>query len=653
MTKQDLPPRRRPAAAAMHNLSTLFSLGDFSPASVQRGYEWNVPEAQQLLNDIDKIFSRLHHESDLDETAEDEEAEDVEEGENQPLLDEIDGLWKRLGMDEIAETDAQLAEPETPFAFDDSIVDAEQAKLPPATALAHYFIGLVILSKNADDSHEIYDGLQRFTTLTILFAVLRDLIEDDELKQQLQLLIGPENEYRLHYFGKDKTLAEQVQTPGAALLKKDSKAYYDVGRRILRNKNAFVRQIKGWNQNRRTGFARFLLSSVWVSLLDVADPRLARQMFVSTNLHGKRLDLIDVLKGQLAGAFAKLPQKDAEASFAQKWTELNEIAGASLEGSRRVANAVSGLEETMRAIDAIERNETQHETWPTDFGAYIIDNYREENIERIMGRLTSYSIGWKNCKRVLKYAGKTKIEQDFWRLHVFWWPEWHGLALRWWNQVYFARQNGKLKDNVLRGFQSKFNRLHRRCMAITLADFSETDRQRIFKRAMEQDKNGKDVFTGALKMNLNQKRKIDRTLSTQIHSRETWAPLIRWIEISKWRGGLPDLIRNTNTEHVRPLRPDWQNVDDDGMNAYNNGCFSLGNITIINRVAHDRIQNENFTHKLPVLRGQAEKFITMHSVVYDDNEKERTGWTDADIEERAEYLRKFVWKLLLIHPPKT
>ena len=53
-----------------------------------------------------------------------------------------------------------------------------------------YFIGSVILIKNAGIS-EVVDGQQRLTTITLLFAKLRDLIGKIEAKNEIQNRILP------------------------------------------------------------------------------------------------------------------------------------------------------------------------------------------------------------------------------------------------------------------------------------------------------------------------------------------------------------------------------------------------------------------------------------------------------------------------------
>jgi hypothetical protein len=612
-----------PAVSNIRNVGTLLSLGWFSPAPVQRSFEWDwlyyLMTDDRLLNDIDKVLARLYPEAEAQSAGEDEAGEEETEA--------------------AAGDGAGISAPLDDFAFDEAAGELALARVAVAEEPPrHYFIGNLILSTTSPQNYEVYDGLQRLPTLTVLIAVLRDLIDDAPTRAALHHLIFDEEKYRLTLFGRDRTLAEHVQTPGATGLKSDSRAYYEIGRRILRVKNALRARIAQWDEARRVRYARFLLSSVWTSVLDVRDVRVARQMFVSTNLYGKPLETIDLLKGQIADMVSQTDSSEAVDRFSRDWEDVKQIAG-------------DAFGEMLKAVDAIERTDTQDNTWPTELGGHLAKAYPGAQIGRFVKRLSAYAYGWKDCKRILAQAGPSRIERDFWRLHVFWWPEWHGLALRWWNQVHLARKNGQTGGPKWRALESRFNRLHRRCMGISLVQFDEADRQTIFMRAMQQDKAGRDVFQGALAFNDSQRRKIDRTLRTQIRAEEIWAPLIRWIEIAEWREGLPDLIRATNTEHVRPRRPDHDDDKVENVRKYDEGCFSLGNLAVITKEGNEKALNRDFAQKLDTLREEARWFRTMQSVVYDSKGAERTQWTNAEINSRAEMLLHHVWKLLGLKPP--
>ncbi len=613
--------RQPPAIPSLVNLEHLLSIGSFQPAAVQRDFEWDEPETRQLLGDLDKIFTALYAPpQDADDRA-DAQAEAVEE--------------ERASTS--APADAAPVAGTGDFAFDDRPITADPAsRRPPLPPLPNYFLGSIVLRPGSNERYDIYDGLQRFTTLTILIAILRDLTKDAALAKRLHKLVAAsDRSFRLHTVGKDTTLAENAQQLGGTLKKDDVRAHRDVGRRILRVKRALLDPVRSWSLDRLDRFAEFLLDSVWFSVLHVHDARMARQIFVTTNLHGKKLDLVSLLKGQIGD----LARTDGELEFVRTaWEEVREFSG-------------DIHIETLRAFDSIERAEIQTDTWPTDLGAFLSEVAPAGGVEKWMGRFRSYAYGWKDCKRVLWSAGDSKIEQDVWRLHVFWWPEWHPLALRWWNQVHFARRNGNFTGELRREFERRFDWLHRRCMAITLAGFSDADRQKIFANAMRQDKDGRDplVSRGALTLSPTHRQKIDRTLRGQIETKETWAPLARWIEILQWRKGLPDLVRTSNTEHILSRNAEAASLQEFGGNlgAYNNACFSLGNLAVVSKEANDRMQNLDYSRKLPILRQEAERFHMLGSVV------DHAAWGPREIAERADKLRSQIWDALRIAPPQA
>ncbi len=140
-----------------------------------------------------------------------------------------------------------------------------------------YMLGSIMLArKDAESATSIVDGHQRTMTLTILFAVLRDMEEDAEMRARLSALVEhppapgtAEHSYRL----KPQTaLAEFleafVQAPGATL------AYPDVAidslseteRNILENRDHFRTDLEGREDGPdiRHRLVEFLLSNCYV-----------------------------------------------------------------------------------------------------------------------------------------------------------------------------------------------------------------------------------------------------------------------------------------------------------------------------------------------------------------------------------------------------
>ncbi|MBU2532783.1 MAG: DUF262 domain-containing protein, partial [Alphaproteobacteria bacterium] len=532
-----------PAIVAMDRIANLMRSGHFAPALIQRHFEWTREEAHLLLDNIERAHQRV---AVADQDRDHDGAGDVTASDSRDLV--------------------QQADDTTVFGVSLDVEEADIAapQLQPPQPLGGLFIGTIILRRAGVNHHEIYDGLQRFTTLTVLMSVLRDMVEDVRLKRRLDDHVNGLEGGRLSLFGSDRTLDNHVQKPGATLRTTRANAHFEIGRRILYVKNAIRERVAGWDEARRVSFANFLMTSVWVSVLTVPDQRMAQEMFVTTNLYGKPLDVIDVLKGQLVDLLSQASNEGELGAFTDFWNSARIDAGAS-------------FTDALRAFDAIERREIQGASWPTDLGLHVASYYSSTGIARFQRRLRAHLQAWKECRRILAEPGASKLEQDFSRLQVFWWPEWHPLALKWWLEAYVAKRSPGQWETKKRVIASRFNRLHRRCMALTLARFSEADRQKIFRNALVQDHDRRDVFTGALSLSIEQRRKIDRTLRAQIHDKDVWAPLTRWLEMSRWREDLPSLIPRSNTEHIRPRAVKWDHDADDDMGAYNDGCFSLGN----------------------------------------------------------------------------
>ncbi len=238
--------RQPPAVPTIVNLEQLLTLGRFRPAAVQRDFEWDEPETRQLLADLDKIFAPLHQpQQEVADRAEAEaSAPEVPEGSPDPA-------------DVVAPADGGGG-----FPIDDR-AQGPASRRPPLPPLPNYFLGGIVLRPGAydrSDTFDIYDGLQRVTTLTILIAILRDLTRDAGLAKRLHKLIAASDTgFRLQTAGKDTTLAENAQQPGGSLRKEDARATRDIGRRILRVKRALLEPMRLWSPDRVDRFAEFVL----------------------------------------------------------------------------------------------------------------------------------------------------------------------------------------------------------------------------------------------------------------------------------------------------------------------------------------------------------------------------------------------------------
>lgn len=608
-----------PIAARVLAVDAFLRLGRFRAATVQRSFRWSADEALKLLLDLDTLLRAWDPSENGDESVENGGDDDAEAG---------------------ARPDPA---PQTPFLPGFEIADAP----PPLSdaPLDALFLGAVVLVRAQDGVFEIYDGLQRTTTLTILCAVLRDLESDRDLRHRLHGLIAYSlgDAFRLTFPERDETLPRDVQRQGATLrMPNRLTARRPVGKRLQRVKNALLAALRGWDPEQRRRLSAFLLERAHLAVIEVADPRLGRQIFVSTNLYGARLSPIETLKGQLIDCAATEAEEDEVVAI---WTEVSELLGGD-------------FERFLSAIDAIERCQIQQPQWPTDLGEQVRRRYADGAIVQWMRRLRRSAFSWRNLQTIWSQGGAEPIAQDLWRLSLLPWDDWRPLALFFWNRYYAARQahgggdpQVRTSEELEKWCERVVARLQRRCMALALADLSEARRRMIFTKALRTALAGRDPTVrgrDSLFPTPIQRRKVDRMLRGQIKDERLWGALTRWIEAAVWREGLPTLLRAATVEHVLPRNPPPDSPSqavavDSG--DYDRLCYALGNLTMLSREANDLVANWAYPDKRPVFEEQASGFLTLQSVVA---EKE---WGADQIEARSEALRLLTWKLLDLEPP--
>jgi hypothetical protein len=138
----------------------------------------------------------------------------------------------------------------------------------------HYFLGKLMLAQkpgNADTA--LVDGHQRVMSLTILFAVLRDLAEAGEEKSRLHAFISG-SEYRLN---PQENLAEfcsrYVQAPGATEVEpeEDLEELCETERNIIENRNYLKGELSAQEvtPTTRRALADFLAQSCYVIVSSV------------------------------------------------------------------------------------------------------------------------------------------------------------------------------------------------------------------------------------------------------------------------------------------------------------------------------------------------------------------------------------------------
>ncbi len=590
-----------PLSSQILAIEDLFMGGAFSPAPVQRDYQWRTVHCRDLLDDIERTFSNS--------------------GLSPPSL----------------ASDSSHAELE---AADDRI-DADLTLAPAADKagpLDHYMLGAMVVTPPVEGRCHVYDGLQRLTTLTVLMAVLRDLSKSTAVRDRLDGLIRLQNgQFRVLLPGNDPTLARQIQPRGEAIRIRRTPPTSDMGRRVRIAAQVFREALKPWAADRRDAFTDFLLRRVYVDLQTAADPRLARQIFVTTNMRGEPLDRVDLLKGQLVDI---ADDDDTAATVVANWNAARAIAG-------------DQFPRLLTAVDLIERQAPQGEDHLNALAEHIATTRGAGGVGVFTQRLGHHAADLAALDAVFECPPNDAFAASLWRLQLIRWDAWRPLALLWFADYRRATQNPNAisKRKVDAAFR-RFGALHRRCVAMTLAGFSSGDRERIFARAIAQASRGENPLasTGALAFSDLQIARIRESLRTPLTDKDVRLTLIRWLESSHYDGAIPAYVREATVEHILPRRPaigsEWIAAFPDPEARYM-ACNAFGNLAALDKARNEGLRNADFSAKSAVLVQAAADFKTLADLT------EATAWTAEAIEARTERLARHVEAQLDLPPPFT
>ncbi|MEZ6030769.1 MAG: DUF262 domain-containing protein [Hyphomonadaceae bacterium] len=201
---------------------------------------------------------------------------------------------------------------------------------------AEYFIGsLITIEREKDALYEVVDGQQRLTTLNLIFARLRDAV-DEPAKSSLGKRVLPRNE-----------LTGEEETPRLTLRQRDQgffrrhvlsaepipqntlrtiRADQDAPKlRITENLGVIDAFIADRDQSTLKLFANYLLTKVYVVFVTTASWQSAYRLFNVLNARGMPLSNADLIKNLLFARLAGAADRNKELD--ERWLELEETIG--------------------------------------------------------------------------------------------------------------------------------------------------------------------------------------------------------------------------------------------------------------------------------------------------------------------------------------
>lgn len=211
--------------------------------------------------------------------------------------------------------------------FTDLIQDLIEAKKDQ-----EYFLGTIVLHKK-DNVNDIVDGQQRLTTIMILLACLRDLIDSDDYKLQLQeKIIQKENvvdgiPQKVRIEVKDREIFnELIIAENGTNVAKDGEELAEPQWRYVTAIKIFKEKLAAFSQKDLEAFTQFLSQKCIMVYLSTNTFEDAFRLFIIVNDRGKQLRRIDILKA--ANISPTVIKSDAvRNSLSQKWEDWEKTLG--------------------------------------------------------------------------------------------------------------------------------------------------------------------------------------------------------------------------------------------------------------------------------------------------------------------------------------
>ena len=200
------------------------------------------------------------------------------------------------------------------------------------SGVSPYFLGSVVLVNKSGTCYEVVDGQQRLTTLTMLFAVLRDLSDKDRnelhgfVSEKSGRISGTEERFRLSIRNQDNDFFQgNVQKMGRVkdFVESSPKNLSDAKKSILNNTKYLWGKLSEESEDNRLELSQFIVQHCYFVVIKASDRNSAHRIFSVLNARGLDLLPTDILKSEIIG---QVPKAN-EFEYTEKWEALEDGLG--------------------------------------------------------------------------------------------------------------------------------------------------------------------------------------------------------------------------------------------------------------------------------------------------------------------------------------
>lgn len=439
-----------------------------------------------------------------------------------------------------------------------------------------YFLGSLVLVRDDGRRAEVIDGQQRLTTLSILFAVMRDLTTNDDLRKELsdfiqepgKITAGTKPKPRLELRPRDAHFfREHVQTVGSTdqlIALDDNAVVVDSRRNIRDNARALRNQLADWPPKRLEQLAELVGSRTFLVVVATPDLTSAYRIFSVMNARGLDLSPSDIFKARTIGEV----DDDDRAMYSKKWEDAEEELGR---------NGFADLFLHLRMIYAKERarRELLIEFPEQVLGQYLPDRAAEfiddvllpyaDAYEHLVNADYTGAANWQSVNAWLKRLAR--LDNNDWRPPALW-----------------ALKNHPDDPKFLEAFLRKLERL---AASMLLRRVYTTPRAMRYATLLKQLDAGHGLNAESLDLSEQECADTVERLKGEIYlvSPSRIYVLLRLDELLANQPGVSYEHRIVTVEHVLPQQPkkgsQWLVDFDDQDREY--WTHRLANLVLLNR----------------------------------------------------------------------
>ena len=454
-----------------------------------------------------------------------------------------------------------------------------------------YFLGSIVLVKERSHPRaEVIDGQQRLTTLSILFAVLRDLTSNSRLAAELakvvvepgEIMAGTQAKARLTLRKRDaKFFAERVQAEGAtiALVSLDDTQLKTDAQKAIRDNAAALRErLVGWQEAKRQHLAAMLGTRTFHVVVPTPDLNSAHRIFSVMNARGLDLTPADIFKSKVIGAISDQNAGEYADKWEQEEVDLGRDAFSDLFGHVRM---IFMKERASKVLLQEFDEQVLSKYLPGEARAFVDDVLipYSDAYEHLLMQNYPNDPTWGPVNNWLRRL--MQVDNDNWQAPALWALKEHG------------------NDPA---YLSKFlRRLERLAASMLLRRVYATPRGSRYGELLTQLERGDGLSASAFDLTPEEVADTRDRLNDRIYlvTPVRKYVLLRLDELLANQPGVSYQHKMITVEHVLPQNPKdgsvWkQDFTDDERNQW---THRLGNLVLLNRAKNSEAQNYDFTRK--------------------------------------------------------